>query len=118
MSSTSLLWTLKWNNGGDDEVDDDKLYCGMVDWLFYDEGRYHIGTSPLICRVNQWTGFFMIGTSVMKELTIIGWALFPTRTIGGGLIPANFWYSVSRIQTLCQILVQVLLNEVCGCEKH
>ena len=24
--------------------------------------------SPLICFANQWTGFYMIGTSVMKEL--------------------------------------------------
>ena len=24
--------------------------------------------SPLICRANQWTGFYMIGTFVMKEL--------------------------------------------------
>ena len=29
---------------------------------------YHIETSPLICSANQWTGFYMIGTSVMKEL--------------------------------------------------
>ena len=29
---------------------------------------YHIEISPLICRANQWTGFYMIGTSVMKEL--------------------------------------------------
>ena len=36
--------------------------------LFHDEGHYHIETSPLICRENQWTGFYMIGTSVMKEL--------------------------------------------------
>ena len=28
---------------------------------------YHVETSPLICRVNQWTGSYMIGTS-MKEL--------------------------------------------------
>ena len=26
-------------------------------------------TSPLICRANQLTGFIMIGTSVMKELS-------------------------------------------------
>ena len=32
-------------------------------------GPYHIVTSPLICRENQWTGFYMIGTSVMKELS-------------------------------------------------
>ena len=25
-------------------------------------------TSPLICVVNQWTGFYVIGTSIMKEL--------------------------------------------------
>ena len=25
-------------------------------------------TSPLICYVNQWTGFYIIVTSVMKEL--------------------------------------------------
>ena len=25
-------------------------------------------TSPLICAVNQWTGFYMITASVMKEL--------------------------------------------------
>ena len=27
-----------------------------------------IETSPLVCSVNLWTGFYMIGTSVMKEL--------------------------------------------------
>ena len=37
--------------------------------LFHDEGSYHIETSPLICRANQSTGFYMIGTSVMKELS-------------------------------------------------
>ena len=26
-----------------------------------------IETNPLICNANQWTGFFMIGTSVMKD---------------------------------------------------
>ena len=35
---------------------------------FHDESLYHIETSPLICTRNQWTGFYMIGTSVMKEL--------------------------------------------------
>ena len=32
-------------------------------------GPYHTDTSPLICKANQWTGFYMIGVSVMKELT-------------------------------------------------
>ena len=31
-------------------------------------GPYHIETSPLICTGNQWTGFYMKGSSVMKEL--------------------------------------------------
>ena len=38
--------------------------------LFHDEGSYHIETSPLICSANQWTGFYMIWTSVIKELTL------------------------------------------------
>ena len=37
-------------------------------WLFQDGGPNHIETSPLICRANQWTGFCMIGTPLMKEL--------------------------------------------------
>ena len=28
-------------------------------------------TSPMICRANQWTGFYIIGTFVMKELNLI-----------------------------------------------
>ena len=31
----------------------------------------HIETSPLICSANQWTGFYMIWTSVVKELIIL-----------------------------------------------
>ena len=33
-------------------------------------GSYHIETSPLICSPNQWTGFYMIGFSVMKEFAL------------------------------------------------
>ena len=36
--------------------------------LFHDGGSYHIETSPLICSAYQWTGFFMIWTSVMNKL--------------------------------------------------
>ena len=32
--------------------------------------RYHIETSPLICSANQWTGFYMMAASVMKESTM------------------------------------------------
>ena len=38
----------------------------------YDGGPYHIETSPLICRANQWTDLYMIGTSVMKGLNPLG----------------------------------------------
>ena len=37
--------------------------------LTHGVGYYCIETSPLICSANQWTGFYAIGTSVMKELT-------------------------------------------------
>ena len=36
---------------------------------FPDGGPYHIETILLICRANQWTGFSIIGTSIMKGLT-------------------------------------------------
>ena len=42
------------------------LKCYLLDFL--DEGPYHIETGPLICNPNQWTGFYMVGTSVVKEL--------------------------------------------------
>ena len=35
----------------------------------FDEGHYHIETSPLIFSANQWTDFYMIWISVMKELS-------------------------------------------------
>ena len=36
----------------------------ILSWL----SRYHIESSPLICRANQWNGFYMITVSVIKEL--------------------------------------------------
>ena len=35
--------------------------------LFCDGGSCRIETSPLICSANQWTGFCIIGTFVMKN---------------------------------------------------
>ena len=37
-------------------------------YLFHDGGSNHIETSPLTCRANQLTGFYIVGTSVMKQL--------------------------------------------------
>ena len=45
-----------------------KSYAIVIS-LFYDWGPYHIETSPLICSVNQWGGFSMIGRSVTKALS-------------------------------------------------
>ena len=36
--------------------------------LFHNGGFRYIETSPLTCSANQWTSFYMIGTSVTKEL--------------------------------------------------
>ena len=42
--------------------------------LFYNRDPYYRETSPLIFSANQWTGFYMIETSVMKELRV--WSIF------------------------------------------
>ena len=47
-----------------------KLLIDAVCQLFHDRGRYHIETSPLICSANQWTGFYKITASAMKELNV------------------------------------------------
>ena len=42
-------------------------------WLtltFLRRSSYHIETSALVSSGNQWTGFYMVGTSVMNELKI------------------------------------------------
>ena len=36
--------------------------------LLHDGSPYHTETSPVICFANQWTGFYVIGTTVMKAL--------------------------------------------------
>ena len=36
--------------------------------LFHEGDPYHIETSLLIRTADQWTGFYMMGTSIMKEL--------------------------------------------------
>ena len=37
-------------------------------YLFRDGSPYHIETSLLIWFANQWTGLYIIGTSIMIEL--------------------------------------------------
>ena len=38
------------------------------------EVSYHIETSPLTCPENQWIYFYILGTSLMKEL-FNGWII-------------------------------------------
>ena len=40
-------------------------------YLFHDGDRYHVESSPLICSAYQWTAFYMITASVMKELSLL-----------------------------------------------
>ena len=44
--------------------------CNMFQIEFFHDGSpHHIETNLLICSANQWTGYHMIGTSVMNKLT-------------------------------------------------
>ena len=45
------------------------IAANSVDLFFYAGDPYHVETSPLVFSSNQWTGFLMIRTSVMKVLT-------------------------------------------------
>ena len=48
-------------------------------YLFHDGGPYHVETRPLICIANQCTGFYMMGTSFMKELKYFPYSLIAGR---------------------------------------
>ena len=57
------------------DVRQDSVYASAHNYQFAltPSGRnpYHIETIPLICSATQWTGFYMIRTSVLKELKLI-----------------------------------------------
>ena len=53
------------------------MYYGL-DELFHGGGHCHIETSPLICKANQWTDFYMITDSVMKELNQLKFGVIAT----------------------------------------
>ena len=56
-----------------------RMHTMILRWFFHDGGSYPIETSPLICRANQWTGFCMMGPSVMKEFKIFSRLLLHLR---------------------------------------
>ena len=37
-------------------------------YFLHGGGPYHVETSPWTCSGNQWIGFYLIGTSIMKDL--------------------------------------------------
>ena len=55
------IWLVRSNKKLDNKL---HLLCELI----HGGSTYYIETSPFICRANQWTGFFMIDTSVVKEL--------------------------------------------------
>ena len=44
-----------------------KLKRVWKELTLYDGGPYHLETSPLICSVNQWTGFFLCDRDLRHE---------------------------------------------------
>ena len=42
----------------------------VANLLFYEQITHHIETSPLICSANQRTGFYVIGTSVIRKVKV------------------------------------------------
>ena len=55
------------------------FYSWILIYLFHDGGPYHVETRPLICIANQCTGFYMMGTSFMKELKYFPYSLIAGR---------------------------------------
>ena len=50
-----------------------------------------IKTSPMICSANQWTSFYMITASAMKELKILRDAL------RNGVLKLNYFHSITPV---------------------
>ena len=52
---------------------DTVIWISVCLWIpvFHDGETYNIESSSLIYSANQWTGFYMIGTSFIKELNTL-----------------------------------------------
>ena len=75
--------------------------------LFHEGSTYHIKTNPLI---NQWNGFYMIETSIKKELMSSG-RLFHKK----GPMYDNVLYSVLVLGKGCLILSKLFLVYILQC---
>ena len=49
--------------------------CAELRLTLHDGDPHNIETSQFICSANQWTGLFMTGTSIVKDLSQL-WLLF------------------------------------------
>ena len=67
------FWTLfgseieVWDYGPAGGYASDKFMQVAKHYLFHDGGSCRIETNPLVCSANQWNGFCIIGTSIMKD---------------------------------------------------
>ena len=72
---------------------DSVWYESVIFKLFHDGGANHEETSLLLCIANQWTTFYMKGTSVIKELRVSNLFLiefiliWPITTLKGVVFP-------------------------------
>ena len=64
-------------------------------YFFNDGGSYHIETTPLNCRANQWTSLYMIETSVVKELSQCFIAIPPENIRKPDIIEIKYWLKMS-----------------------
>ena len=76
-----------------------ELLYPVFTYLFHDEVPYYIETTPVIYGANQWTGFYMIGTSFMKEFT----GLFEDSFFWGGQFDPPPCLPISRRTNLIPI---------------
>ena len=90
---------------------------------------------PLICRANQWTGFYMTGASVMRELSSLGiwwwwivfvvWlteerhlALFPAGALSEILTIAILRHTASRVWTCAEPEFRRNWVKLCSSDNH
>ena len=86
--------------------------CSLIRaYLFHPRGPYHIETSALICSANQWTCFYMITASVMKELHCITY-IYVYLFIFGSCNLAIFFCLMSAVITLEKKLRDLNINNV------
>ena len=83
------------------------LSCWKFLSIFHDGSSYHIETSPLVCCANQWTGFYMIGTPIKKEIILCDISI----------CFRSFQYSYFTITFLEKLLLSISWSKVLALTK-